>query len=80
MSAFNLRFTVALIVVLSAPHPLAAQSLVLSRLFGTVRDRSGLPVVGATVAARSPSLIGGVRVVATDQEGRYRLSALERGE
>jgi hypothetical protein len=80
MSDFNLRCAVALIVVLSAPHPSAAQILVFSRLSGTVRDQSGLPVVGVTVAARSPSLIGGARVVVTDQEGRYRLSALDPGE
>ena len=80
MSAFNLRCAVALIVVLSAPRPSAAQSLVFSRLSGTVRDRSGLPVTAVAVSARSPSLIGGARVVVTDQEGRYRLSALDPGE
>ena len=52
----------------------------LSRLSGTVRDPSGLPVTAVAVSARSPSLIGGVRVVMTDQEGRYRLAALEPGE
>ena len=51
----------------------------LSRLSGTVRDRSGLPIVAVTVSARSPSLIGGARVVTTDQEGRYRLGARSRG-
>ena len=80
MSAFNLRCAGAVIVVLSAARPSVAQSLVLSRLSGTVRDRSGLPVTAVAVSARSPSLIGGARVVMTDQEGRYRLSALDPGE
>src|SRR5512138_84299 len=48
-------------------------------IVGLVRDESGAVLPGVTVEAASPSLIEGVKAVATDDQGRYRIEALRPG-
>ena len=73
-------FAAPSIVVLSAALPSVAQNLVVSRLSGTVRDRSGLPVTAVAVTRDEPEPDWRTARSVTDQEGRYRLRALEAGE
>lgn len=48
-------------------------------LTGVVRDASGAVLPGVTVEASSPALIEKVRVVVTDDAGRYRIENLRPG-
>jgi hypothetical protein len=68
------------LVTLVAAGPVAAQRGQDGALVGTVLDTSGSVLVGATVEASSPQLIGGPRTVATDEAGRYRFAFLGPGE
>jgi hypothetical protein len=55
-----------------------AQSLDTVTATGRVTDANGLAVVGATVTVRSPQS-GETRTVTTDDDGRYRVEALQPG-
>lgn len=48
-------------------------------LKGVVQDTSGTALPGITVTASSDSMIGGVRTVVTDDQGRFRFAALPVG-
>jgi hypothetical protein len=61
-------------VVLSPVRAWAQASIV-----GLVKDESGAVLPGVTVEAASPALIEGVKAVATDDQGRYRIEALRPG-
>jgi len=61
-------------VMFSAGSAWAQASIV-----GLVKDESGAVLPGVTVEAASPVLIEGVKAVATDDQGRYRIEALRPG-
>ena len=67
----------ALLALLLLATPAAAQEQSGS-IFGVVKDASGAVLPGATVEARSPSLIG-VRSTVTDSLGLYRFPTLPPG-
>jgi hypothetical protein len=48
-------------------------------IVGVVRDESAGVLPGVTVEASSPALIEGMKAVATDEQGRYRIEALRPG-
>ncbi len=56
----------------------AAQSS--AEIAGIVRDSSGAVLPGVSVEASSPALIERSRVVFTDNQGHYRVIALNPGE
>jgi hypothetical protein len=57
---------------------LASTAQTTSDIQGLVMDRSGLPISGATIEARSPSLQG-TRLAVTGHDGVYRLPGLPPG-
>src|SRR5262245_22058799 len=61
-------------VILSSTIAWAQASIV-----GLVKDETGAVLPGVTVEAASPVLIEGVKAVATDDQGRYRIEALRPG-
>src|SRR6266542_1937292 len=61
-------------VLMAADFAWAQASIV-----GLVKDESGAILPGVTVEAASPALIEGVKAVATDDQGRYRIEALRPG-
>src|SRR5258708_39214754 len=67
-----------LVGLLLAPLGASAQQAA-SGIAGVVKDASGAVLPGVTVEAASPALIEKVRSVATDGEGRYRISDLPPG-
>ena len=72
---------VALIVAGSlflVPAAARAQQVAAS-ITGVVRDASGGVLPGVTVEAASPALIDKVRVLVTDNDGRYRFVDLRAG-
>lgn len=56
-----------------------AQSTNRSGIEGKVSDASGAVLPGVTVSIQSPALLGTENVVVTDDEGRYRFTALPAG-
>ena len=56
-----------------------AQSPPTGALSGIVLDEDELPILTATVSLESPRLLGGVQVVTTDEEGRFRVRNLPSG-
>ena len=56
------------------------QSRTTSALAGRVADETGTALAGATVQIESQSLIGGSRVVSTDDQGRFHVAELPPGE
>jgi hypothetical protein len=58
---------------------LRAQTTDRSGIEGRVVDQSGGVLPGVTVGISSPAMLGGVRTTVTDEEGRYRFSALPAG-
>ena len=58
---------------------LRAQTTDRSGIEGKVVDQSGGVLPGATVSISSPAMLGGARTTVTDEEGRYRFSALPAG-
>jgi outer membrane receptor protein involved in Fe transport len=71
------RTFAALIAALLLAVPAVAQEQTGS-IVGVIKDASGAVLPGATVEARSPSLIG-VRSTTTDDQGAYRFLALPPG-
>jgi hypothetical protein len=61
--------------ILLSPAAAEAQSVIA----GVVKDPTGAVMPGVTVEASSPALIEGVRAVATDAEGAYRVVDLRPG-
>src|SRR5687767_1636412 len=59
--------------------PTMAHAEPTAELQGYVVDGSGLPVVGVRVIITSPQMIGGEKVIETDQDGRFRFANLEVG-
>ncbi len=56
-----------------------AQTTDRSGIEGKVTDQSGGVLPGVTVTIESPALLGGARTTVTDEEGRYRFTALPAG-
>jgi hypothetical protein len=69
----------AAVLVTVASRPITAQTLTGS-IMGTIKDESGAVLPGVTVEVTSPALLGGPRVVATDEAGVYRVRTLAPGE
>src|SRR3954463_13130687 len=46
---------------------------------GSVMDQAGTPIKGVKIAVRSDTLIGGPRTVYTNDDGNFRLPALQPG-
>ncbi len=65
-------------LLLLLPAEVGAQ-LNVGAIAGVARDATGAVVPGVTVEAASPALIEGVRVVVTDNQGRYRIIELRPG-
>ncbi len=55
------------------------QSRTTSALAGRVADETGMVLAGATVQIESDSLIGGSRVVSTDDQGRFHVADVPPG-
>jgi hypothetical protein len=64
---------------LAMPGIAAAQQASASGIAGIVRDTSGAVLPGVSVEASSPALIEKIRVVVSDQEGRYNIVDLRPG-
>jgi outer membrane receptor protein involved in Fe transport len=73
----RLRTLAALVAAVLLAVPAVAQEQTGS-IVGVIKDASGAVLPGATVEARSPSLIG-VRSTTTDEQGAYRFPALPPG-
>jgi hypothetical protein len=71
----------AILVVLACVvlFPLTVSGQAGSSIVGLVRDESGGVLPGVTVEAASPALIEKVRIVTTDEQGRYRVVDLRPG-
>src|ERR1043166_2208611 len=67
----------ALTLVMTAAGAAVAQTG--SAIAGVVTDAQGLRLPGVTVEASSPALIEKVRVVTTDEQGAYKITALRAG-
>jgi hypothetical protein len=67
-----LPLCVAAVLISSVPASAQEQS---GAVQGVVRDTSGGPLIGATVEARSPAVVGVSRTL-TDGQGTYRFPAL----
>src|SRR5262245_46739585 len=74
--SFFVLFVAALSVLL--PQVTAAQGLT-GALIGTVKDEQGAAIPGAQVRVTSQALIGGPRIIATDETGRFRFPNLTPG-
>jgi len=73
------RLSIALVVMLVALLPRAAQAQALGSVAGSVKDASGAVLPGVTVEATSPALIEKVRSVTTDGSGQYTIVNLPPG-
>src|ERR671921_272895 len=69
------RLVLVFLVAVFVPSVVHAQSAI----SGLVRDTSGAVLPGVTVEAASPVLIEKVRVVVTNDEGRYNIVDLRPG-
>ena len=76
--AFVVAFVSFLIITL-LPTAAAAQTALSGTIAGVVRDASGGVLPGVTVETSSPALIERTRVVATDDQGVYRIVGLVPG-
>ena len=74
----RLRTSLFLVVGLSYTLPLNAQG-VTGSLIGVVRDVSRAVLPGTTVTVTSPAMPGGPVTVVTNEQGEYRLAALQPG-
>ncbi|HEY3122477.1 MAG TPA: carboxypeptidase-like regulatory domain-containing protein [Thermoanaerobaculia bacterium] len=72
----GLRPVIVLVLSLSAPFSSKAQTT--GDIQGLVMDRSGVPISGATIEARSSSLQG-TRLAVTGDDGTYSLPGLPPG-
>lgn len=75
MKLNTISFTIACII---AGTPLMSQ-VSTGTMVGTVRDREGKPIVGATVIVTSPNLMAS-RNVKSDAQGNWRFALLPPGE
>src|SRR5436853_4911923 len=71
------RFVFASLLLVAAVA--SAQDATTGAIVGLVRDSSGGALPGVTVDVTSPSLIERNRSVVTDDQGRYRITALRPG-
>ena len=69
----------AAVLALVLPGTVRAQDVGSGAFAGVVRDASGAVLPGVTVEAASPELIEKVRIVVTDDQGRYRIAGLRPG-
>jgi hypothetical protein len=73
-------FFLCLAVLVATARPAAAVGEQVGRIRGRVFDAgSGAPLRSATVIVRSPAMIGGARVVLTDDKGRFEITNLPPG-
>src|SRR5258705_11820952 len=72
-------FRLALLVVVGCMALSGAAQAQSSAIAGQVTDTTGGVLAGVTVEVSSPSLIGGVRNVVTDGQGRYTIEQLVPG-
>ena len=77
MKKWGAAFGLALVFAFAAA-PLRAQGTQTVTISGTVTSADGQPLAGATVAAKSPSLIG-TRTAVTDGNGAYIFKGLPPG-
>ena len=75
---FKTMRMIALAIVASMTG-VPATAVAQAAIAGTVKDSSGAPLPGATVAASSPALIERVRAAVTDNAGQYRVEDLPSG-
>ncbi len=73
------RFAAALLLVVGAGGTLFAQGKTTSALNGRIVGEDGAALPGVTVEISSPALIGGARVVTTDNDGRFRFPEIAPG-
>src|SRR4051812_44397658 len=66
--------------LVTGPTVAWAQSSSTAAIAGIVRDSTGAVLPGVTVEAASPALIEKVRVVATDDQGNYKIFDLRPGK
>jgi len=71
--------TAVLVVALSAPWFVQAQTTDRSGIEGKVADQGGGVLPGVSVSIASPALQGGARSTVTDTEGQFRFAALPAG-
>jgi hypothetical protein len=71
--------TAVLVVALSTPWFVQAQTTDRSGIEGKVADQGGGVLPGVSVSIASPALQGGARSTVTDTEGQYRFAALPAG-
>src|SRR5262245_57609494 len=76
-SCFTLMFVVLHACVLT-PHAAAAEVLTGTRI-GTVRDEQGAVVPNGQARVTAPALIGGPRIMLTNESGQFRFSNLAPG-
>ena len=69
----------AVVLVLFSAAAAAAQAVTTGNITGRTVDETGLTLPGATVTITSPSMIGGGRTSATDDQGSYRFTLLVPG-
>ena len=76
----QLAFRAVLVATIcAAPAVVFAQGGVLGSIEGNVFDQTGMPLKGVKVAANSPTQIGGQKVTYTNDEGGFRIPALQPG-
>lgn len=73
----NFRFILVVVVVLTSSFAFAQKET--GAIEGTVTDKEGRPIAGATATASSPSLIGGSVIAYTDQKGYFRFPVIPSG-
>ncbi len=66
-------------VVLALPCQALAQGGVNGSIVGSVFDQTGAPIKGVKVTATSDTQIGGAKIAYSDDEGNFRMVALQPG-
>ena len=80
IAEWAVRGLIGVVVSLTALSTVGwAQTATTGAISGQVTDGTGAVLPGSTVEATSPALIEGVRVVVTDNQGRYSITALRPG-
>ena len=80
VAAAGVRALMLVVALLGSGGEAVGQSRTASGLAGHVADETGAALLGATVQIESESLIGGSRVVFTDDHGRFLVAEVPPGE